>query len=134
MLSALHNDALGKLLLRLGVGGLILLHGIAKLLNPGTLSWIGGLVADHGLPTFLAYGVLLGEVVGPVMAILGWQTRIAGALMAGNMLVAIALVHTGQLLALTDRGGWALELQGMFLIGALTLIFLGSGRMAVRPD
>ncbi|WP_163650338.1 DoxX family protein [Modicisalibacter sp. 'Wilcox'] len=134
MRNTLHNDALGKLLLRLGLGGLILLHGIAKLLHPATLNWIGGLVADHGLPTVLAYGVLVGEVVAPLMAILGWQTRIAGVLMAGNMIVAIALVHTGQLLSLSDQGGWALELQGMYLIGALALILLGSGRLAIRPD
>jgi len=78
--------------------------------------------------------VLVGEVVAPLMAILGWQTRIAGVLMAGNMIVAIALVHTGQLLSLSDQGGWALELQGMYLIGALALILLGSGRLAIRPD
>ncbi|KXS37825.1 MAG: putative oxidoreductase [Halomonadaceae bacterium T82-2] len=130
----MHHDALGKLVLRLGLGGLILLHGIAKLLHPDTLNWIGGLVADHGLPAFLAYGVLIGEVVAPLMAIIGWQTRIAGVLMAGNMIIAIALVHTGQLLSLTDQGGWALELQGMYLIGALALILLGSGRLAIRPD
>ncbi|MEC9483688.1 MAG: DoxX family protein [Halomonas sp.] len=134
MLHALHNDALGKLVLRLSVGGLMLLHGIAKLLNPGSLSWIGDQVASHGLPVFLAYGVLLGEVVAPVMAILGWQTRIAGLLMVGNMVVAILLVHTNELLRLGNNGGWALELQGLFLFGALALVFLGSGRMAVRPD
>lgn len=134
MLNALHNDALGKLILRLGVGGLILLHGIAKLLNPGSLGWIGDLVASQGLPTFLAYGVLIGEVIAPVMAILGWQTRLAGLLMAGNMLVAFALVHMGDLFTLGDSGGWALELQGLYLFGALAIVFLGSGRMAVRPD
>jgi putative oxidoreductase len=110
------------------------LHGVAKLLNPGSLSWIGDQVASHGLPVFLAYGVLIGEVVAPIMAIVGWQTRIAGLLMAGNMVVAIFLAHSGELFTLGRSGGWALELQGMFLFGALALVFLGSGRMAVRPD
>ncbi|SFH30359.1 DoxX family protein [Modicisalibacter xianhensis] len=134
MLQALHNDAVGKLIVRLSVGVLMLLHGIAKLLNPGSLSWIGDQVASHGLPVFLAYGVLIGEVVAPLMAIVGWQTRIAGLLMVGNMVVAIFLAHTGELFALGRSGGWALELQGMFLFGALALIFLGSGRLAARPD
>ena len=31
------------------------------------------------------------------------------------MVVAILLAHTGQLGSLTNNGGWALELQGMFL-------------------
>lgn len=134
MLQALHNDAVGKLIVRLSVGVLMLLHGIAKLLNPGSLSWIGDQVASHGLPVFLAYGVLIGEVVAPLMAIVGWQTRIAGLLMVGNMVVAIFLAHTDELFALGRSGGWALELQGMFLFSALALVFLGSGRLAVRPD
>ncbi|EPC01967.1 GntR family transcriptional regulator [Litchfieldella anticariensis FP35 = DSM 16096] len=134
MLHALHNDALGKLILRLAVGGLILLHGIAKLLNPDALNWIGNLLAGYGLPSFLAYGVLIGEVLAPLMAIVGWQARLGGLLMAINMVVAIILVHTHELFALTDSGGWALELQGMYLFGAVAIVFLGSGRMAYRPD
>lgn len=134
MLRALHNDALGKLILRLSVGVLMLLHGISKLLNPGSLNWISDLLAGYGLPSFLAYGVLIGELIAPIMAIVGWQTRVAGLLMAGNMVVAIALVHTSELFMLNQNGGWQLELQGLFLFGAVALIFLGSGRMAVRPD
>lgn len=134
MLNALHNDALGKLILRLSVGGLILFHGIAKLIDPASLTWIGDQIASHGLPTFLAYGVLVGEVIAPVMMILGWQARVAGLLIVANMLVAIALAHAGELFLLGNSGGWALELQGLYLFGALAIVFLGSGRMAVRPD
>lgn len=134
MLHALHNDALGKLILRLAVAGLLLPHGLTKLLNPGSLTWIGDTLAGQGLPTFLAYGVLVGEVVAPAMALIGWQTRVAGALMATNMLVAIFLVHMNELSVFSGNGGWALELQGLFLFGALALVFLGSGRMAWRPD
>ncbi|WP_186764454.1 DoxX family protein [Pistricoccus aurantiacus] len=134
MPSMLHNDDLGKLILRLAVAGLILFHGTAKLMNPDSMNWIASLLARHDLPHFLAYGVLIGEVVAPVMVIVGWRARIAAIFMAGNMLVALFLAHTGELLTLKDSGGWALELQGLFLFGALALIFLGSGRMAVRPD
>lgn len=134
MLNVLHNEALGKLILRLALGIMILLHGINKLINPESLSWIGDTLDASGLPTVLAYGVLLGEVIAPLMAILGWNARIAGLLIAGNMLVAIYLAHMNQLFTLTDSGGWALELQGMFLFGAIALMFLGSGRMAIKPD
>jgi putative oxidoreductase len=134
MLRALHNDALGKLILRLAVAGLLLPHGLTKLFNPGSLAWIGDSLAAQGLPSFVAYGVLVGEVVAPAMALVGYRTRLAGALMVGNMLTAIALVHLGELTAFNANGGWALELQGLFLAGALALVFLGSGRMAWRPD
>lgn len=134
MLRALHNDALGKLILRLSVAGLLLPHGLTKLLNPGSLTWIGNTLAGQGLPTALAYGVLVGEVVAPLMALLGWRSRVAGLLMAANMLMAIFLVHRGELTTFNSNGGWSLELQGLFLFGAVAMAFLGSGRMAWRPD
>lgn len=134
MLQFLHNDALGKLILRLSVAILFLFHGVGKLLNPGAINWIGEMIAGYGLPGFLAYGVLIGEVIAPLMAIVGWQTRLAGLLMAGNMVVAFLLVHTGELFMLTKNGGWQLELQGMFLFASLAVMFLGSGRLALKPD
>lgn len=134
MLQILHNDDLGKLIVRLSVAILILFHGVAKLMNPGALDWIGQQLAGYGLPTILAYGVLIGEVVAPLMAIIGWFTRLAGLLMTISMLVAFLLVHTHEVFMLTDNGGWQLELQGMYLFTALALVFLGSGRIALRPD
>ncbi|PWK85280.1 hypothetical protein [Fulvimonas soli] len=46
------------------------------------------------------------------------------------MLVAIALVHLGQFFTLADTGGWALELQGMYLGAALAVALLGAGRFS----
>lgn len=68
------------------------------------------------------------------MAIINWYARLAGLLMAGNMLVAFFLAHTGEVFMLTKNRGWQLELQGMFLFTALAVLFLGSGRIAVKPD
>jgi len=130
----LHNEDLGKLLLRLCVGGLILLHGVSKLMDPTSLNDIAQQLAGAGFPSFIAYGVLVGEIVAPLMAIIGWQARIGGLLMAINMIVAVVLVHMSQLWTLNSHGGWALELQGMFLFGALAIMLLGSGRMAAKPD
>lgn len=134
MLHALHNDALGKLILRLTVAGLMLPHGVTKLLDPSRLTGIGNTLAAQGLPTVLAYGVLIGEVLAPLMVLIGWRSRVGALLMVANMLVAIFLAHLGELAAFKSSGGWALELQGFFLFGALALVFLGSGRMAWRPD
>lgn len=130
----LHNEDLGKLLLRLCVGILILLHGVGKLVDPASINGIAHQLSGMGVPSFVAYGVLAGELVGPVMAIVGWHARIGGLLMAANMIVAIILMHLPQLWTLNAQGGWTLELQGMFLFGALAIVFLGSGRMATKPD
>jgi putative oxidoreductase len=126
----LENTDLGKLLVRLTVGGLLLFHGIAKLFNG--LGFIEGLLASHGLPTELAWGVYIGEIVAPLMVILGYQTRIGAVLIVINMIVAIVLAHTNELLALSRSGGLALELQLFFLMNAAAVIFLGPGKYKLK--
>lgn len=121
---------LGRLLLRLVLGALVLLHGIAKL--RGGMSGIEGMVVAQGLPGFLAYGVLVGEVLAPLMLLLGFHARIGAVLVAVNMLFAIALAHLGQLGELNGQGGWALELQGMFLGTAIAIALLGPGRYGIH--
>ncbi len=121
---------LGKLVLRLALGILILLHGIAKL--KGGLAGIVGMVEAHGLPGFIGYGVLVGEVLAPVLVILGLYARIGGLLIAINMLFALALAHLGQLGQLNGEGGWALELQGMYLATAVAIALLGPGAYSVN--
>jgi len=123
------TDDIGKLVLRVSVALLILLHGIAKLQSG--VGGIAGMLAGYGLPTFLAYGVYLGEVVGPVLVIIGLFTRIGALLMVGNMLVAFALAHMSELFSLGTMGGWALETQGLFLFGSIAIALLGAGRLSV---
>ena len=129
MNAAMQADV-GKLVLRLALGVLVLLHGVAKL--RGGLDPIEGMVTAQGLPGVLAYGALLGEVLGPLMLIAGFYGRIGALLIAINMLFAIGLAHVGQLGQMNDQGGWALELQGMFLFSAVALALLGPGRYSVN--
>lgn len=123
------SDDVGKLILRVSVALLMLLHGIAKL--QGGVGGIAGMLAGYGLPGFLAYGVYLGEVVGPILVIIGLFTRIGALLMVGNMLVAIALAHMDELFSMGQMGGWALETQGLFLFGSVAIALLGAGRLSV---
>lgn len=129
-MNASTQQDLGKLVLRIVLSVLILLHGISKLRHG--LGGIEGMVTAHGLPAFVAYGVLVGEVLAPVLLLLGWFSRIGAALVAVNMLFAFGLAHMGQLAQLNEQGGWALELQGMYLAAALALVLLGPGRYAVN--
>ncbi len=134
MIDVLKNDAVGKLVLRCTIGILMLFHGVAKLMHPGTLDFIRGQLSFYGLPEFIAWGVYVGEIVAPLMLVLGVFSRAGAGLIVINMLFAIGLAHSGDLFSLTEHGGWRLELQGFYLFGALAVLFLGSGRLAVRPD
>lgn len=124
------NDDLGKLVLRLTLGILTLLHGIAKMRYG--VSGIEGMVVGHGLPGFLAYGVFIGEVFAPLLVIMGFYARIGGLIIAANMVVAIALAHSTQLFDIGKSGGWALELQGFFLLTGIVVALIGPGKFAIN--
>ena len=128
------QEEAGKLLLRLTVGILILFHGIGKILNPAIVEAIGTRLESDGWPASVAYGIYLGEILAPLLIVFGVLARIGGVLVAINMVFAILLSHTAQILTLSKSGGWALELQAFYLLGGIAIFLLGSGRMAVRPD
>ena len=117
------------LVLRLVLGVLVLLHGISKLPPPPTP--IVDMLAKANLPTALAYGVYLGEIVAPILLIVGVWTRLAAVLVVVNMVLALLLVHTGQLFSLGEEGGYALELQAMYFFTAIALALTGAGRFSV---
>lgn len=123
-------DDLGKLILRLTLGVLLLLHGIAKVTRgvPGIEKMVEGI----GLPSYFAFGVYLGEVLAPILVLLGFYARLGAALIVVNMLFAIVLAHRADLLVLTKTGGWALELQAFFLFTALALALMGPGRFSIN--
>jgi len=120
---------LGKLLLRAVLGALILLHGIAKLQTG--VAGISSNLAHAGFPGAVAYLVYAGEIVAPILLIMGLWTRPAALVVVINMVVAILLSHPGQILSLGRSGGWAIELQAMYLSAALAVALLGAGRFRV---
>lgn len=124
-----RNPDLGILILRLSIGILMLLHGISKMTNG--IGMIENIVVTNGLPAFIAYGVYIGEVIAPMLIILGVATRFSAVVFAVNCLVATLLVHSSVIFTLGKSGGWAIELLGLFFFGALALIFTGGGKYAL---
>jgi putative oxidoreductase len=122
LLHALYHPRAGYHLLRLSVAAMLLLHGIHKLMNG--IGGIEKMVAAHGQPAWLAYGVFIGELVAPLLVLAGVLVGPAALVMAINMVVAIALAHAGQILHLGSSGGWAIELQGLFLVASLAVALM----------
>ena len=124
------NVNAGILVLRLSIGVLIILHGISKLMHGA--GFIEQTVEAAGLPSFIAYGVYVGEVIAPLFIIAGFGTLIAAAIFAFNCFVAAMLVHSTQIFQLDPAsGGWAIELLGLYFFGAVALIFTGGGKYAL---
>lgn len=129
--TAVHarHDDLGKLILRIVLAVLLLFHGLSKI--GGGIGFIEGMLQKAGLPGVFGYLVYIGEVLAPLLILVGVFTRLAAVVVAINMVVALLLVHTAEFFALSDTGGWALELQGLYLGTAIALVFLGAGRYSM---
>jgi putative oxidoreductase len=123
----------GLLVLRLAIAGLLLVHGVSKL--GSGVDWIGGMLTGLGLPGFLAYGAYVGEIVAPLLVLAGILTRPAALVMAFQMVAATLLARRDAVFTVNPQsGGLAIELELLFLLGAVAIALLGPGRYAVRPD
>lgn len=128
-MSALLADV-GKLLLRVLIAGLMLFHGVDKVMH-GT-----GAVAEdltsHGLPGFLASGLYVGEILAPLLILAGGWTRLSALVYAGSVAFATLLVHGNDFVHLKPTGAWAAELWVFYIVSPLVVALLGPGRYAVR--
>ncbi len=128
---------LGLLLLRLGLGTVMFVHGAQKLLGwfggPGIPGFVGW-VASLGFPAPLAWLAMLVEFLGGLGVIFGCFARLAALGFAIEMLVAIFRVHwpVGFFMnwgSVAGRGeGW--EYSFALLATSLALFLTGPGRFA----
>jgi putative oxidoreductase len=119
-------ENLGKLLLRLSVGGLMLLYGFHKLFHG--IAGVKYLFNQAGLPSFLTYGIYLGEFVAPLLIVLGIYTRVSAFVLAGTMLVAMMVGHAADIFKLNSHGGSSIDQLLLFLFGALVIVLIGPGK------
>ncbi|KXK41287.1 MAG: DoxX [Bacteroidetes bacterium OLB11] len=104
-------------------------HGFHKLMNG--VKGIKEMLAEKGMPEFLAYGVHLGETIAPILIIIGYRTRLASLAFSIVMVVAFWLAHSSDLFVLTKSGAWKNELIALYLLGGVGLFFTGAGKYAV---
>ena len=128
-LESVLNEDIGKLILRFSIAALMLFHGFSKLFNG--IDGIKFLVTNAGLPEFVAYGVYMGEVVFPILIILGLFTRISSLFFALTMVFAIFLAHSSELFVIEETGGLLIELPLIYLLASISIIFIGAGKYSL---
>ena len=110
----------------------MLFHGYHKLISG--IDGIVNMISETGLPGFLAYTVFLGELIAPLFMIVGYRTKLASLFIAATMLIAIFLGHPNEFFQLGEHGNWALELNGLYLFGSISIFFLGGGKIALSSS
>lgn len=126
------NLDLGILISRIAIGGPMLVYGINKLIHG--IGFIKDIIVSIGLPSFFANGVFVGEIISPIMIILGLRIRLAGVVFAINCLTAICLAQSSNIFKLNEFGGWAVELLVIYMLIGLSFLFMGAGKYAVSTN
>lgn len=126
------NQNTGLLISRIAIGFPMLFYGIGKVVHG--IGFIQQVLVDKGLPAFFGYGVYVGEVIAPLLLLLGWRTRLAAAVFAINCITAMLLVQSSLIFSLNENGGWAVELLLLYALIAVSLFFTGGGKYALSTS
>jgi putative oxidoreductase len=118
------------LVVRVGLGVIMVAHAKLEYDFGGSLAGVGRLFAQAGVPLPAVTGPanVLFEVVGGIAMILGAAVPVVGVLMALNMAGAWAFVHTSGLFALDHNGPELVIALGLL---SLVLAVTGSGRFGL---
>ena len=127
MLTESNRFGTALLLLRIAVGTAFVLHGAPKMAHAS--SWMNAMPMHP--PAFLQEAAAVAEFFGGLLIFAGLATRVAAALIAFDMIVAIAAVHLPAHAPLVASHGESMELPVLYLFGAVALMFSGPGRLSL---
>lgn len=132
------DDSWAGLILRVGLGVVMVAHGAQKLLG-----WFGGngfegtmgfFTQTMGLPWLVAFLVIIGESLGSIGLITGFLTRFTAASFIVIMTGAIATVHWPQGFFMNWFGqqqGEGFEYHLLVIAMSAALVIIGGGKWAV---
>lgn len=117
-------------LLRISLGAMWISHALLKLLV-FSIAGFESFLASHGMPVFVAWPVVLMELAGGTLILLGLHGRIASIALLPVLAGAMAAhINNGWVFS-NANGGWEYPL---FLIAmSLVHVLLGDGAFALRP-
>ncbi|MFP1808990.1 DoxX family protein [Lonsdalea quercina] len=130
--SLFERPDFGKLVLRVSFGAMMLFHGVHKLI--AGIDGIQSMVMAHGLPGIVGYGVYVGEVIAPVLMILGILTRPSALIFTLTMLAAYGLTDLNAALTLDKTGAWGIESMAVYFFAGLAILMLGGGRYSLASN
>lgn len=110
----------------------MLAHGWQKLTEMGPGNFGGQMLAGLGvpLPVFTGYVVTFLEIIGGILLIVGFLSRLAALLLTIELVVAILLVKV-DVGFLSGSSGTGTELDLALIACFLVILFAGPGRLSI---
>ena len=120
----------GAFALRAALGIMFIAHAYLKL---GVFGVAGfeGFLAQSGLPTALAWPIILGELLGGVAILTGVYSRLVSIALLPVLLGALALHAPNGWVFNAPNGGW--EYPAFLAVAALAHALIGDGAYALKP-
>ena len=120
----------GLFALRAALGVMFIAHAYLKV-AVFTVPGFQGFLASLGLPTLLAWPIILAELVGGLAILAGFYGRLASLALLPVLLGALAVHAPNGWVFNAPNGGW--EYPAFLAVAALAHVLAGEGAFALRP-
>ena len=120
----------GAFALRAALGFMFLAHAYLKV---GVFGVAGfeGFLAQSGLPTVLAWPIIIGEALGGVAILTGFYSRVVSVALLPVLLGALVIHAPNGWVFNAPNGGW--EYPAFLAVAALAHALIGEGAFALKP-
>ncbi len=110
-------DLIGRIL----ISALFLLNGILKINNyDGTIGWM----ESFGMPGIFIVPAIILEVVGPILIIIGYKTKIAAGLLSLFCIATASIFHND----FADQMQFTSFLKNIALAGGFLILFVNGAK------
>ena len=120
----------GAFALRAGLGIMFIAHAYLKI-AVFTVPGFAGFLGQVGFPGFLAWPIILAELIGGLAILTGFYARIVSVALL-PVLLGAALIHAPNGWVFNaPNGGW--EYPAFLVAAAVAHILIGDGAFAIKP-
>jgi putative oxidoreductase len=120
----------GAFTLRAALGIMFIAHAYLKI-AVFTVPGFAGFLGQAGFPSFLAWPIILAELIGGLAILTGFYARLVSVVLLPVLLGALLVHSPNGWVFNAPNGGW--EYPAFLALAAIAHILIGDGALAVRP-
>jgi putative oxidoreductase len=120
----------GAFTIRAALGIMFIAHAYLKI-AVFTVPGFAGFLGQMGYPTFLAWPIILAELIGGLAILTGFYARIVSVALLPVLLGATLIHAPNGWLFNAPNGGW--EYPAFLAAAAVAHILIGDGAFAIKP-